>query len=265
MTLDKLAIGPVSARIYQGEEYGKGPPVLLYFHGGAFLKTGLQDSAVAECLAGTGAIVVVPDYNSPLGCAFPKPLEVGFALFSYFAKKRAGFGDRKSLLLVGGEESGGNVATAIALKARDYLADELDGQVLMSPLLDPFMGQPSMQKADGIGMREHWAAGWSEYLSAGVCHPYAAPSMCSRLNGVAAALTISAADDPLLDETQVYAKKLEAAGVNVHCKILPEGLGWTSIYGGQDCRQGCWKDPVRKEFNDFVTDVRTQRCELKTK
>ncbi len=36
MTLDKVAIGPVAARVYQGAEYSKSPPVLIYFHGGAF-------------------------------------------------------------------------------------------------------------------------------------------------------------------------------------------------------------------------------------
>ena len=59
-------------------------------------------------LAATGAIVAVPDYNAPGGGVFPQPLEVGFSVFSYLAKKCAGLGDRKSPLLIGGEEAGGN-------------------------------------------------------------------------------------------------------------------------------------------------------------
>ena len=85
---------------------GKGPPVVLYFHGGAFMHSGLVECAVARVSGSTGAIVVVPDYNAPLGDVFPKPLEVGFSVFSYLAKKRAGLGDRKSLLLIAGEEGG---------------------------------------------------------------------------------------------------------------------------------------------------------------
>lgn len=81
MVLDKLAVGPVSARVYQGAEYGKGPPVVLFFHAGAFMASGVVDSSVAACLARTGAIVVVPDYNAPLGPVFPSPLEVGFSIF----------------------------------------------------------------------------------------------------------------------------------------------------------------------------------------
>ena len=256
VTLDNLAVGPVTARVYCGDEYGKGAPVLLYFQGGAFQQTGIRDCPVAQCLAAIGAIVIVPDYNAPLGSAFPQSLEVGFQLFSHLAKKRAGFGDRKSLLLVGGEEAGGNVAAAISLKARDHLANELDGQLLMSPLLDPFMGSASMRKADEIGMREAWASGWSHYLSAGVCHPYAAPSMCSRLAGVASAMTVTSADDPLLDEALGYAEKLKAGGVRSSTTVLPAGVGWTSIYGGQTGQQARWQEDVSRDFNSFILHAR---------
>lgn len=256
MMLDKVAIGPVSARIYQGEEFAKGPPVLLYFHGGAFMESGPRHCPLAECLASTGAIVVVPDYNAPLGGIFPKPLEVGFSIFSYLAKKRAGLGDRKSQLLIGGEESGGNVAAGVALKARDHFANELDGQVLLSPLLDPFMGTVSFRSADQIGMRQRWADGWSHYLSGGACHPYAAPRMCSRLSDLAPALLVTAADDPLLDETNAYADRLKQAGVMVRQHVFPAGTGWPSIYGGTSGEARTWQDDLCRQFSDFLHDIR---------
>ena len=258
MMLDKVAVGPVSARVYQGAEFAKGPPIVLFFGGSAFVGTGLHDSAVAECLASVGAIVVVPDYLAPLGNAFPKPLEVGFSIFSYLAKKRAGLGDRKSLLLVGGDEAGGNVAAAVALKARDHFAKELDGQVLLSPLVDPFMGSPSMREADRIGMRERWADGWSQYLSAGVCHPYAAPCLCSRIVGVAPTLLLTANDDPLRDEALGYGERLKQAGNKVRQHVLPAGTGWPSIYGGKTDHAQTWQDSVRSQFASFVQDVGIQ-------
>lgn len=254
MMLDKVAIGPVSARVYQGEDYAKGPPVLLYFHGGAFMESGPRDCPVAECLAATGAIVVVPDYNAPFGGVFPKPLEVGFSIFSYLAKKRAGLGDRKSPLIVGGEESGGNVAAAVAIKARDHFASELDGQVLVSPLVDPFMASTSFRKADAIGMRERWADGWSYYLGGG-CHPYAAPCLCSRLAGVAPALLLSAEDDPLLDETRDFGNRLKEAGSRVCQQIFPAGTGWPLIYGGKSEHAARWQDGIGSQFASFVRSI----------
>ncbi|MGV8938659.1 MAG: alpha/beta hydrolase fold domain-containing protein [Allorhizobium sp.] len=256
MTLDNLPIGRVDVRVYQGADYGKGPPVLIYFQGGAFRQSGLSPCPMAECLAATGAIVVVPDYNVQ-GSVFPKPLEVGYSVFSYLAKKRAGFGDRKSLLIIGGEEAGGNVATAVALKARDHFANELDGQVLASPLLDPFMGSPSFRKAGENGMQERWAEGWSHYLSGGVCHPYAAPSMCSRLAGMAPTLVLSSTDDPLLDEAMAYAGCLEAAGVRVQKHVFAAETGWPSIYGGKAEVAANWQQGASHQFESFVRDIGT--------
>lgn len=255
MTFDKVAIGPVSVRVYQGAEYAKGAPVLLYFHGGAFTESGLRHCPLAECIASTGAIVAVPDYNALGGGVFPKPLEVGFSIFSYLAKKRAGLGDRKSPLLIGGEEAGGNIAAGVALKARDHFADELDGQVLLSPLLDPFMASRSFREADAIGMRQRWADGWSHYLSGGVCHPYAAPCLCSRLSDLAPALVLTAADDPLHDEALGYADRLAEAGVKVQQHVLPAGTGWPTIYSGTSNGTGPWAGSLASQFSGFVQNI----------
>ncbi|TCU14405.1 alpha/beta hydrolase fold domain-containing protein [Rhizobium sullae] len=259
MVLEKVAIGPISARVYQGAEFGKGAPIVLFFHGGAFLQSGIKESAVAESMAKAGAIVAVPDYNAPLGNVFPKPLEVGYSLFSYLANKRAsGIGDRNSLLLIAGEEAGGNIAAGVALKARDHYANALDGQILLSPLLDPFMGTSSVRKADGIGMRQSWTEGWSHYLSGGGCHPYAAPCLCSRIAGVAPALIFTAEDDPLRDETVGYAARLKEAGVGVRQHILPAGTGWPSIYGGKTVGTSSWQESISREFGSFVQELSVQ-------
>ena len=259
MVFEKVAIGPVSTRVYQGAEYGKGSPIVLFFHGGAFQGSGLQDSPVAEAIAGAGAIVVVADYNAPLGGVFPKPLEVGYSLFSYMANKRAsGLGDRNSLLIVAGEEAGGNIAAGVALKARDHYADQLNGQVLISPLLDPFMGTSSIRKADGIGMRERWTEGWSHYLSGGGCHPYAAPCLCSRIAGVAPALVMTSEDDPLRDETLGYAARLKKAEVKVRQQVLPTGTGWPSIYGGKTEGVSDWQATISREFGSFIRELSVQ-------
>ncbi|PTW59308.1 acetyl esterase/lipase [Breoghania corrubedonensis] len=258
MTFDKVEIGPVDVRVFQGADYEKAPPVLIYFHSGAFLDEDRMDSDVATVLAQTGAIVVIPDFNAPLGGVFPKPLEVGFSIFSYLAKKRAGLGDRKSLLLVAGAESGGNLAAAIALKARDYRADELDGQILLSPLLDPFMGSNSIRKAATVGMRERWSDGWSHYLSGGVCHPYAAPCTCSRLAGIAPALVVSSQDDPLRDETLSYAQKLRDSGVDVQEHIFPADASWPSIYGASCPMAANWESGLGDQFARFVRSLAIQ-------
>ena len=259
MVFEKVAIGPISTRVYQGAEYGKGSPIVLYFHGGAFQSSGILDNPVAESIANAGAIVVVADYNAPLGGVFPKPLEVGYSLFSYMANKRAsGLGDRNSLLLVAGEEAGGNIAAGVALKARDHYANALNGQILISPLLDPFMGTSSIRKADAIGMRQRWTEGWSHYLSGGGCHPYAAPCLCSRISGVAPALIMTAEDDPLRDETLGYAARLKKAEVSVRQHVFPAGKGWPSLYGGKTEGVSDWQATISREFGSFIRELSLQ-------
>jgi len=259
MMLDKVAIGPVSARIYMGADYGKGPPIVLYLHGGAFLDSDkAADRPVAMSLAMAGAIVVDADYSALSGNIFPKALEVSFSVLTYLANKRAGLGDRKSLLFVAGEEAGGNIAAGVALKARDQMPDALDGQILISPLLDPFMGTSSIRKAEAIGMRQRWTEGWSHYLSGGGCHPYAAPCLCSRISGVAPALILTAEDDPLHDETLGYGARLKKAGVGVRQHVLPAGTGWPSIYGGKSEGVSDWQENVSRHFGGFLRDVSVQ-------
>jgi acetyl esterase/lipase len=260
MVLEKVAVGPVSARVYQGAEYGRGTPIVLYLHGGAFLeKRAAVDCPVADSLARAGAIVVVADYSTLSDNVFPRALDVSYSILSYLANKRAsGIGDRKSLLFVAGEESGGNVAAGVALKVRDQMPDALDGQILISPLLDPFMGTSSIRKAEGIGMRQRWTEGWSHYLSGGGCHPYAAPCLCSRIGGVAPALVFTAEDDPLRDETLGYAARLKKAGVAVRQQILPAGAGWPSIYGGKTDGVSNWQESVSREFGSFPQELSIQ-------
>ncbi|HSX73941.1 MAG TPA: alpha/beta hydrolase fold domain-containing protein, partial [Shinella sp.] len=85
--------------------------------------------------------------------------------------------------------------------------------------------------------------------------PYAAPSLCSRLSGVAPALVLSAADDPLLDEAQGYADRLRASGVTVQQHVLPAGTGWSSIYSGKSDVTGAWRNALALHFSDFVKDI----------
>jgi len=121
--------------------------------------------------------------------------------------------------------------------------------------MDPFMASASIRRADEIGMRDRWTEGWSHYLSAGVCHPYAAPCTCSRLAGVAPALILSAEDDPLLDETLGFAGHLKTSGVNVHQHVLPAGTGWPSLYGGTSDETASWQGSVTKQFSGFIKEI----------
>ncbi|EAQ25935.1 alpha/beta hydrolase fold domain-containing protein [Roseovarius sp. 217] len=258
MTLETAASGSVPARILNCSAQCTSAPILLFFRGCAFQGDKNEANLVAETIAGTGITVVIPDCCGVSGSVFPSPLETGFAVLSHLARKRAGLGTRKSPLLVCGVESGGNLAAAVALKARDHCEHALDGQVLLSPLLDPYMGSASIRSGAPLDMRNRWTEGWSHYLSGGLCHPYAAPRTCSRLAGVAPALVVTSEDDPLHDETLAYAVALIAANVKVSQHILPAGMGWPSIYGCKGDSPVTWQESLTRQFSDFLNSLNNQ-------
>lgn len=247
---------PLPYRVYEGKADLRPQPLVLYLRGHAFIdqERAVADSPVALALADAGALVVEADYGGPSGSVFPKTLECGFSALKYLVAKRKRFAAARSPLLLVGDEAGGNLAASLALKARDYMRDELAGQVLLSPMIDPRMVTGSFNRADGIGMRTRWSDGWNHYLASacGYQHPYAAPCLCSRLTGVAPALVVTSDDDPLRDETLDYAARLQAADVPVTTRILPDTCGWTGIYNGQN---GEWRSLLCAEFSRFLRDL----------
>ena len=209
MELEGTAKAPVSVRVYTGASRERTPPLVLYLGASAFQASTKPDDErpVARALADQGAIVMEADYGGPSRNTFPQAMEFAFLVLAGLYAQRKRFAGARSRLFIAGEEAGGTVAAGVALKARDQMPGQLSGQMLLSPMIDPLMSSTSMRRADEIGMRKRWSDGWSHYLkdACSTYHPYASPCLCSRLNGVAPALVMTAEDDPLRDETLTYA------------------------------------------------------------
>ncbi|PRD45863.1 hypothetical protein C5748_01625 [Phyllobacterium phragmitis] len=252
--------GPVPVRIYRGCALAKAPPLVLHLHGGAFLGGSLETGQqVATLLAEAGAVVVAADYTHAAGQPFPAALQFSFGLLGCLCKGRARLADKKSPLYVAGEEAGGNLAAGLALKARDLHMGGLQGQILLSPMLDPCMATGSFRKADMPVTNCRWVDGWNRYLgfASKACHPYAAPSYCMRLAGVAPALVVSAEDDPMRDESVNYARRLREADVVVHEHILAGQTGWPAAYSNYTGTQPEWGETVRGFFTEFFQETGT--------
>jgi acetyl esterase/lipase len=257
--LDDPRMEPISARVYGGPENAQTGPLVLHLHGGAFSDERVNvERPAASALAQSGASVFSINYGAASNNAFPLAMETAFAALKNLNARRISVGKRRQRLFIAGEEAGGNIAAAVALKARDQMPGELDGQVLLSPLLDPCMSSLSMREAGDIGMRQSWATGWAHYLGhcGDLSHPYAAPGNCTRFTNVAKALVLTSQNDPLRDETLNYAKRLKSAGVSVTQHVLSAGTGWPSIYGGQtDDDQFQWEAELSHLFGRFVQEL----------
>ncbi|MCX7347928.1 MAG: alpha/beta hydrolase [Alphaproteobacteria bacterium] len=103
-------------------------PLLIYLHGGGFVLGGLDshDDVCAEICDGAGIDVVAVDYRLAPEHPFPAAFEDGWAVLQELGKTHA-------RIILGGDSAGGNLAAALALKARDAGGPALSGQVLIYP------------------------------------------------------------------------------------------------------------------------------------
>jgi len=122
---------------------------------------------------------------------------------------------------VDGDSAGGNLATAICLMARDQNGPVLAFQLLVYPVtMRDFETVSYEENASGYSLtRDSMKWFWNHYLAsdADASNPYAAPMQAKSLKGVPPALVITAQYDPLRDEGEDYAHRLQDEGVSTKC------------------------------------------------
>lgn len=211
--------GELPIRVYTPE--GPGPfPALVYFHGGGFV-VGSLASGDPTCRAlchGASCVVVSVEYRLAPEHKFPAATDDCLAATRWLAAHAAELNADPARLAVAGESSGGNLAAVTALRLRDEGGPALRGQLLIYPVAD-YHTPPTpsyIANADGYLLtRAMMVWFWGHYLSdAGEAnHPHAAPLRAPDLSGLPAALVITAEFDPLRDEGERYAERLQQAGV----------------------------------------------------
>lgn len=255
LRIDKFTA--MELRIYGRRDDRENRPLVLYFHGGSFVSGTLASAyAVAQLLAEAGAIVVSLDY--PLA-PFPAAIEAGHAALAWIARRgnRGRLGTSASKLFVAGEEAGGNIAAAVAMMARDRLRPRLHGQILISPMLNPWLATASMRNANAGTAGCSLAAGWHHYLADpnDAQHPYASPGTAQRLAGLPPALLLTAQDDPMHDDGIAYAQRLREAGVPARGVVLPGQTGWPCALASEQDFNAPWSDTVRQRLRHFFASI----------
>jgi acetyl esterase len=201
----------VPVRVYRPRDGTRA--ALVYYHGGGWVLGGLEshDRLCRALAARSGATVVAVDYR--LAPEHPYPAAVEDA---WTATRWAGV--RFPRLAVGGDSAGGQLAAAVARRARDAgLPVAL--QVLVYPVTDHGADTPSSRECtEGPAFTtEQMRWFWDQYLPdpSRAADPDCSPLRAADLAGLAPALVLTAEYDPLRDEGEDYARRLDAAGVPV--------------------------------------------------
>src|SRR5262245_28206747 len=223
---DRLIPGPgvdIPVRIYAPA--GSGPfPVLVWFHGGGWVVGDLDttDPTARHLTVGANCLVISVDYRLAPETKFPGPVDDCYAATVWAAQQAPRLNGDPSRIAVGGDSAGGNLAAAVALMNRDRGGLSLAFQLLVYPVTARDFELPSYrQNAEGYGLTldgMRWY--WDLYLQqpADAANPYAVPLMAQNLKGLPPALVITAEYDPLCDEGEADATRLQAAGVSTTCR-----------------------------------------------
>lgn len=218
------AHGPIHARIYWPDVTGP-LAALVWFHGGGFTIGSVEESE-AECrhlaVLSSSAIVSV-EYRLAPEHPFPAGLEDCLAAVSWVHAHARELGIDAHRIGVGGDSAGGNLAAVVARLARDAGGPPLGLQVLVYPITDlSTLDTPSYREfADGPYLtRDSMAWYRDQYLpnETDRPNPSVSPLLLDDPAGLPPAFIVTAEIDPLRDEGEAYAKRLQDAGVRVRLR-----------------------------------------------
>jgi acetyl esterase len=216
---DRRIAGPgsqIALRIYTPRELGTGErlPMLMWFHGGGFVIGSLEShDSVCRMLANRAdCIVVAVDYRLAPESKFPAAVEDCAAALKWAALHAMEFGADAACIAVGGDSAGANLATVVAILARDAAHPKLAFQLLVYPCVAPEPETPSHHKfKEGFILTRNTITWFFRHYLRSVkdANDFRyAPLLHDDLSGLPASLIIVAGYDPLRDEGMDYARKL---------------------------------------------------------
>ncbi|MGM0578332.1 MAG: alpha/beta hydrolase [Myxococcota bacterium] len=215
--------GLLPARLHRPHGGRGADPLLVYFHGGGFVIGGLDthDEHCRRLAARSGVPVLSVDYRLAPEARFPAAVEDALAAFRWAREEAEALGVDPDRVAVGGDSAGGNLATVVSLLTARAGEPTPAYQVLLYPLTDVSERRASHRLFGSGFALDLPLIDWftSQYLGgqnpADVrVSPLLAPE--DDLAGMPPAYVAAAGFDPLRDEALAWARRLAAAGVEVH-------------------------------------------------
>jgi acetyl esterase len=237
-------------RVYRREAEVETPPVVLFFHGGGWVLGDLDthDALCRRLCSLAQCVVVSVDYRRAPEHRFPAALDDCYDAVEYVGAH----GDRLRVdatrLIVAGDSAGGNLAAAVAIKARNESGPKILAQVLIYPVLDQRCDTPSYQSlAEGYGLtRDDMKWFWAQYAGDVAGGVYLSPSEVDSPRGLPSTIVITAQYDVLRDEAETFAQRLKAADVNVNHRRYEGAIhGFVHFAGAMDIGHRATKEIAR--------------------
>ena len=229
----------IKVRVYEPTPRGATPrPACLYAHGGGFVLGSLEshDGVCRHLAAEADCVVVAVDYRLAPEHKFPGPSLDAVAAVRWIAAHAGDLGIDPARIAVAGDSAGGNIAAVVALSERGRAVAPCF-QLLVYPVADFTHSTESYRLfREGFLLTAASMRWFKEHHLADIARderdPRGSILHADDVTGAAPAYIATAGFDPLRDEGEHYARKLEGAGVLV--ELAPaEGMihGFFSMGG----------------------------------
>lgn len=216
-------IGDIPIHVFTPE--GTGPfPVILHFPTGGFVGGGMGGSAsMCQNLAARAhCVVVLVDFHKAPEFPFPAAPNDAYAALQWIAKNGAKLNVDSTRIAVSGDSAGANLATNICIRARNENGPKILLQVLLVPYIDLAMSTDSVKTIKVLPANSYAYLEWlnKRYLPENIHprDPKASPFWESNLHNLPEAIVVTTEYDTHVDQGQIYAKRLKAAGNKVTYK-----------------------------------------------
>ena len=218
--------GEIQLRLLDPKQQTRG--VIVWYHGGGWVigSVAESDTLGRKLAERTSCAVVLVEYRMAPEHRYPTAVDDSYAALEWVSEHLEDIAGTTDLpLIVGGDSAGGNLSAVMAQRARDRSGPKIDLQLLVYPVTDADFERPSYTDPENqlLLSREGMDWFWDHYVpdASRRTEPDASPLHAESLAGLPPAVVMTAEHDPLRDEGEEYAKRLEEAGVPVDFKRYP--------------------------------------------
>ncbi len=198
-------------------------PVFMFFHGGGWVLGDFptHERLVRDLVAASGAVAVFPNYTRSPEARYPTAINQMYGATKWVAENGVEIQVDGERLAVVGNSVGGNAAGVIALMAKDKGGPAIRFQIMLWPVTDANFETDSYKElAEGHFLSRNMMKWFWDNYAPDVRQRreiYASPLQATieQLRGLPPTLIQVAENDVLRDEGEAYARKLDAAGVEL--------------------------------------------------
>jgi acetyl esterase len=226
------------SRLYTPDGLSAGSPLLVYFHGGAWV-TGSLNSHDPLCrflAAHAGVRVLSFGYRRAPEHPFPAAVDDAVAAFAYARAHASDLGADLDAIAVGGDSAGGGLAAVVAHLAVRAGRPAPAFLLMFYPHCDTANRSVSRELfGNRFGLTDadiEWYT--DQYLPPGVdrSDPRVSIALADDLSGLPPTYVVTGGFDPLRDEGELLASRLAEAGVDVVLRREPDLIhGFANLLG----------------------------------